>query len=173
MIASLKQWLRGLGMSQFSPRMLFGYSISVLPDDWLRKRLVVPKLYLELFPYLAGADIIFNIHIAPTPMAKLCSSFNYEWRLYKKEYNEATRIGIGKNPNPSKVFIDKLSIGHFSYTGEYRLDLAVTIGGDTECQTVADFEISSRANFQLKFIWFVAGAILTIIAGFIGYLIGV
>lgn len=159
-------------MSQYNPRIFSGYEISVLPSDWLRSRLVVPKLYLELFPYLAGADIIFNIRITPTPTAKPCSSFNYDWQLYKKGNDKAIRTGSSVNPNPGKTLRDKLIIGHLSYTDEYSLDLAVTIGDDTECQTVADFEISSRANFLLTFIWFLAGAVLTIIAGLIGYLIG-
>jgi hypothetical protein len=56
------------------------------------------------------------------------------------------------------------------------LNLEVTAGDKSQCQTVVDIETKSRADFQLAGIWLTVGAIVTlivtVIAGIIGYFIG-
>jgi hypothetical protein len=163
-MTSLKKWLRGLGMSQFSPRAYSGFKVITTPNDWLRRWLIVPLLYLELLPYFSGADIVFDVKMIRQRNDKL-KPFNYKWNLYKKGSENAERSGSGANTKPSKVFRTKLHIGHFSYTDEYRLDLTIEQNGSTESHTVADFEITSRADMLLNGWWLIIG-------GVAGYLIG-
>ncbi|MFC2008377.1 hypothetical protein ACFLT0_01645, partial [Chloroflexota bacterium] len=112
------------------------------------------------------------------PMQKSQSPtlLNYRWLLYKKGDNQPQKTGLGTVLSPNKKNTDTVDLEHFSYTDEYRLDFEVTINDATECGTIADFEIHSRASLQVALIWFVLASVVTVVAGIvagvIGYFIG-
>ncbi|HEX9896743.1 MAG TPA: hypothetical protein VGA85_03675 [Dehalococcoidales bacterium] len=165
-MTSLKRVLRGFGMSQFSDREFYGYAIALRPNDWLRSWFRILGLNLDLMPYFSGCDIYFNFIIAPTKRAIPSPSIKYTWQLYKKGgNNQADANGSGSISNLTIKHKKKLFIGHFSYTDEYRLELEVELGGEKEDQTVADFEITSRAGALMNG-W------LLVIGGLVGYLLG-
>ena len=159
------QWLRRKHMSQFSDRIFWGYQVSVRPHgDFLRK-VIIPKWNISFMPYFAGADIVFKLKIKPTKSAISCSDLKYEWYLFKKDDEEPCELGLCTTLSPVQVHENLINLKHFSYTNEYRLDLKVTANERELTQTVADFEITSRASVQLTFVWTMIGFIVGFILG--------
>lgn len=151
-------------MSQFSDRDFFGYRVCVRPDDWLRKRTVMPKLHFTVVPYFSGSDISFSLCVKPNK-ERSPSTLKYTWHLRKKGEEEPCNSGSGIAVVSNEKYPTKLFLGHFSFTDEYMLDLKVTRGDEQESQNVADFEVTSRATL-LKDFW------LVILALVIGIIIG-
>ncbi|MBI4288311.1 MAG: hypothetical protein HY671_07795 [Chloroflexi bacterium] len=171
---NVKQWLGGLCMSQFSPRSYFGYSFVVRPgdNDWLRRHLIVSKYSLSVLPYFAGADLVFNLRVTPTENAVPCAKLRYDWYLFRKGEKDACNRGHWDIVSPRDEYKGKIDLGHFAFTDEYRLDLEVTANGDKDCQTVADFEITSRANMQMAIIWFFLATALSVVMFLLGLWMG-
>lgn len=152
-------------MSQFSDRDYFGYNVSLRPNDWLRSRLRFPPLNLELVPFFTGSDSYVNLRIKRTKVA-VPSTLKYDWMLFKKGSEEAEANGTGTaDLTRNAEYKTILFLKHFSYTDEYRVDFWVTIGDKSECKTVADIEITSRANMMLNGWWGVLGGLIGFIVG--------
>ena len=162
-------------MAQFLDRDFFGYQVCLRPDDWLRKRLVVPKLhFVALFPYFSGSDIYFSLRIKPNKeiRGRPPTTIKYTWYLSKRGDKEHCNSDSGVAEVADKKYKTRLFLGSFSFTDEYKLDLEVTRDNEPQSDNVANFEVTSRANFDLKLLWLLIGAVITIIGGVIGYFIG-
>ena len=171
MMPFLKRWLRGKGMPQFSNRNYFGYDVDVFPSKNDRYRSKLYKLHLNKLPYFMGADIIFTLTIKPTIGAKPCSTLKYEWDLFKKDVDTPQLSGSGINETPNEKYTSVIDLKHLAFTDEYRLDLKIIIGDESLCWNVVDFEITSRASFELKFIWLSIGALFALLGIFVGAVI--
>lgn len=162
-------------MAQFLDRDFWGYQVRLRPDDWLRKRLVVPKLhFVALFPYFSGSVIHFSLHIKPSKeiRGQPPTTLKYTWYLSKRDDKEPCNNDSGVAEVADKGDKKRLSLGSFPFTDEYKLDLEITRDDELQSDNVANFEVTSRADFNLKFLWLLVGAVLTIIGGVIGYFIG-
>ena len=161
-------------MAQFLDRDFWGYQVRLRPDDWLRKRLVVPKLhFVALFPYFSGSVIHFSLHIRPGKeiRGQFPTTLKYTWYLSKRGDKEPCSSGSGV-AETDKGDTKRLALGNFSFTDEYKLDLEVTRDDESQSDNVANFEVTSRADFDLRLLWLLVGAVLAIIGGVIGYFIG-
>ena len=159
-------------MTQFLDRNYFGYNVSLRPNDWLRSRLRFPPLNLDYVPYFTGSDISVILYIKRTKSASP-DVLTYEWKLFKKNSVQPDATGTKKvDLKRDTEYKAVLFLKHFSYTDEYRVDFAVTTSDKHESSTVADFEITSRATFQFRLLWFLLGALFTILGVIIGYFMG-
>ena len=158
-------------MSQFLDRKYFGYKVSLRPNDPFRKipfRIKMPHLNLFLLPYFSGSDILFNLNIKATESA-LPTVLKYDWQLYMKEKEQLCNAGNGiADMTTRKSHKDILDLGHFSFTYNYQLNMIIESENEKRCQTVVDFETSSRTAFQM----FLLNVLFAIIGGVIGWVIG-
>ena len=156
-------------MSQFSPRIYFNeYRVTARPNDNFRRHLI-PRLNLGILPYFNGADILFDLSILPIKRKTTLPILKYSLYLSKKRGNALIPIASNTIANVThKAYKTTVSIGHFSFTDEYKLDMEIEYNGKAERLTIADFEIKSRASAQLLLIGFLLGLIATVIGYFIG-----
>jgi len=122
---------------------------------------------LFLLPYLWGTDISFNLTIKTTKAA-IPAVLEYEWQLYVEEDKKPSKAGNGiADMTTRENYKAILDLEHFSNAHKYRLDITIKTVSGERCQTVADFETSSRTAFQM----FILATLFAIIGGVIGGLI--
>ena len=121
-----------------------------------------------LLPYFWGSDIMFNLNIRATKSA-LPTVLKYDWQLYEKQTEKVCNAGNGiADMTARKNYKDTLDLGHFSFTYNYRLTMTIEGENKKKHYTVVDFETSNRTAFQM----FLLGALVAIIGGVIGVVIG-
>ena len=159
-----KLWLGRRGMSQFSDRNFFGHQVCLRPDDWLRKRFFMPKLHFAFVPYFSGSDISFSLCIKPNE-GKKPDTLKYTWYLSARGDKEPFKSDSDVAVISDKEYETKLFLGHFSFTNEYKLDLKVTRANTQQFDTVADFEVTSRAIVEKNFWWIILSLVIGVIIG--------
>lgn len=160
-------------MSQFSPQKYFNrYKVSAKPNDWIRRHLV-PKLNLCLLPYFCGADISLDIKIEPIKHNTQPEVLEYDLLLYKKGNKNPEILTPSSNKvnmlQENKIIV---KLRHFSFTDEYELVAKIRNNSEVESHTIADFEITSRANMQMAIIWFIVASFFSLISFLLGLWLG-
>lgn len=151
-------------MPQFSDRDLLAHQVSLRPDDWLRKRVFMPKLHFAFVPYFSGSDIYFSLRIKPNK-EKTPDTLKYTWHLRARGNEELYSSGSGVAVTSDKEYKTRLLLGHFSFTDEYRLDLRVTRGNEQQSDNVADFEVTSRASVEKDFLLITLSLVIGVVIG--------
>lgn len=150
-------------MPQFQTRGYSDYLVVVRPADWLRRRLVIPRLEMCVFPYLSGTDVDFRMTVKPKVKNMPLPEMSYTVYIQKKGESDWREFASQNHEASNSPICVILHLGHFSYSDEYAVELKIDINGKSIRQNIADIEFWSRANFEIGFVGLVLGAILGVL----------
>jgi hypothetical protein len=180
-------------MPAFIKRNWNGYRIQLLPHDTIRNFVFIVFKH-EIIPYLWGADIHFDLGIVTPEKHNIAEELSYDWECRNESRQETIRKGKGifqfSDTMPLKKAIDggtyrrsktgfrkfkAISLEGISATDHYRIKMKFTDkhGISSEDMVTAEFTIKDRDDYYTQFLWLLVGGGIAIVAGVIGYILGV
>lgn len=161
-------------MPIFIDRYLLGYKVSMCPNDRFRK--FIHRFFpYDIVPYMYGSKLMLKLRIKPMTPISIEESIQFEWNLQSVDGSikfeprrDAARI------SPNKGYTTEFATDLLIVPTQYKLGIKIIKDGNKgQYETIGLFTINDRDKFYETFFWLLVGAFITIVAGIIGYLIGV
>lgn len=193
-------YLRGKGMPYFAMQRWNGYAIHLISRDYTRNIIRECLLKHDIIPYFYG-PMSFDLHIK-APKELPSKSIKYEWSLLSSDDGKEIKKGEGVMPltytNPFQMETAKegdathyprlpwdkhrklrkikaVDLGHLSKLAQYNIQMRFTDDGQnvSPCMIMVEFTLKDRDEFYLNAVLLLIGALIAVMAGSIGYLLGV